>query len=197
MIKLLMIICIAVALLIVFDSRNPMIQWSNCRGQFNPVKAFDRERNRLGQPDLLDCGPGGLAVWRSHTLAKIQIPLCNITLRDENVPHAFPSPHNDFLYGTYQLRVSDDKVLDIIQLTDSVFYDTLKCEITVRCQSLGAIFATLYLVTLIADGTVNLDVAKNMYTKAVTQTIEMSPIYNPKIEQSYIDHLRQKLKQLN
>jgi len=186
---------IIIIILILF--RRPRLQWTNDRGRFNPITAYERESKRIGRPDMLDAGPGGMAVWRSDKLAKQRIPLCEVVLRDESVTHDFPSPHNDFLYATYQLRVPDDKVYDIIRLSDSVFYDTLKCEITVRCQSLGAIFATLYLASLIADGTLGVDVAKNMYGPAITQTIQTDPSYNPDAEQSYINHLAEKLQRIN
>lgn len=191
--KYIFAVFIAITVIIIWISHQSALQWLNCRGLFNPTKAFEHETKRIGTPDMLDTGPGGLAVWRRDTLRKQQLPLCEVVLRDELVPHEFPTPHNDFLYATYRLSVPDDKVYDVIRLSDSVFYDTLKCEITVRCQSLGAIFATLYLASLVADGTLSIDVAKNMYGRAVSQTMPGDPSYNPDAEQTYINHLSEKL----
>ena len=187
------LLTIASIILVLFSEDRYELQWEHNTGKFNPVHAYKREINVLGEPDLLDDVPGGLAIWRQQTLEARKIPLVEIILRDESVPHLSPAPHNDFLYATYKLDIPRDRISDVLKLSDSITYDPLKGEITVRCHFMGANYATLYLSTLITDETLGIDVAKNMYGPAIMQTIPSHETYNEKSEQEYIDHLALRL----
>lgn len=167
-------------------------QWNNTEGRFNPMDAYLREKQRLGVPDLEDRQSGGMVVWRRDTLQERGIPLVEIVIRDESISHPSPTPHNDFLYATYEMEIPSDRLIDVLQLSDSITYDKLKEEITVRCHFMGANYATLYLSTLIVDGTLGVEVAQNLYGPAIMQTIPSHETYNPNAEQSYINHLTQR-----
>ena len=191
-------VILVVLLVIVLAAGSPSLpandmNWENDTGQFNPTDAYKRESKAMGPPDLIDRSPGGLAIWREGTLKSQGIPLVEVVLRDESISHMSPAPHRDYLYATYELDVPRDRITDVLALSDSVTYDPLKGEITARCHFMGANYATLYLSTLIADGTMGKDVAKDMYGPAIMQTVPSHKTYDPNAQQTYRDHLHRRL----
>jgi hypothetical protein len=64
---------------------------------------------------------------------------------DESVPHDTPVPHCDYTYITIKYHIDPKKLMDVLAISDSIMYDKLKEELTVRCSTLEANIATLVL----------------------------------------------------
>lgn len=192
-VALVLVVVILIAVTTVPTESAGSLQWDNDSGDFNPVSALDRETRVMGAPDHIDKSPGGLAIWREDTLKGRGVPLVEIVLKDESIAHMSPAPHRDYLYATYKLKIPRDRIGDVLALSDSVTYDTLKQEITTRCHFMGANYATLYLSSLIANGTMGKDVARDMYGPAIMQTVPGHATYDPGVQQQYINHLQRTL----
>jgi hypothetical protein len=72
---------------------------------------------------------------------------------DEEIPHIVPAPHNDFFYVKYDLFVPDERVEDVLSLSESITYDRLTKHVTARCHFMPANIVSIYLASRIANGT--------------------------------------------
>ena len=137
---------------------------------------FDVEKE-FGRPSHEARGPNGLLLWNSSTLRKRGHFYSQIVLRDEEVYHDKPAPHCDFLYASIPYMVPNNKIQDVLALSESVSYDALKRELTARCHFMGANVATLLLATKIATGELTLGevIEADAYKRQITETMPMDP----------------------
>ena len=104
-----------------------------------------------GKPDSLAMQEGGVAIWhkslqyRTDKLTNLPNIYHKIEIKDEEVEHACPSKHIDFVYSYIKVPIMPRQLGDVLSLSGSVNYDMLKQELSARCGSLEANIATLYL----------------------------------------------------
>lgn len=158
-------------------------------GSFNPAERYPDLIKKFGEPDLIDKNPGGVAIWKRSTLRERGHCWERVEIHDEQIPHTKPAPHTDFLYTWYRLDVPDDKVTDVLSLSESVTYDPLKRVVRARCHFTGANNATLVLAKKIATGEITLQQAKTSYGPYIMATAPTSATYDPKAEESYVKEL--------
>ena len=119
------------------------------KAEYDSVKNELIERNNLlpenerksnpGFPDVLINKPKiGLAIWYNPTSFIVKHEM-----KDEQVAHSVPSFHRDFLYTTIRLYIEPDLVPYVQSISGSVMLDLLKKEVSARCGSLAANYATL------------------------------------------------------
>lgn len=160
-------------------------------GEHNPSDRLYDLVNIYGPPTTIDRNSGGLAIWTKDTLNRLGFCWRRIVLKDEQIPHSNPTPHSDFLYTTVDYTIPDNKIQEIMGLSDSIMYDQLKKQIIVRCHFEGANKATLVLAMRIADNQTTLkQIQENgLYRKFITRTIE-----NRDFEKMLDDEICNKLK---
>jgi hypothetical protein len=115
----------------------------------------------FGTPGILDTSPGGLGRWGPNLL--LGTPFTEIVLKDEVIPHCCPMPHLDYLYGSVCVDIPSDIQNSMLKISKSVWYDRLTHTLTARCHFMGAIVATLLLVTRMALGVVKPQNAPGLY----------------------------------
>lgn len=130
-----------------------------------PKQALDELVARLGPPSYVVSQPGGVAVWNSENLENTCFEA--VELRDEYISHSKPKKHYDYLYTYVKFEIPQEKVYDILKLSESISYDALKHLLRARCATLEANNATLYLATEIARGRVSIKnvIANDLYKK--------------------------------
>lgn len=131
----------------------------------------------FGKPTSLANAPHGAAVWLNVTGKRLfGGPTCfkDVMLIDESIQHNCPTPHKDFLYMTTLLNLTPEERDHVTRISGSVWYDGLKKELTVRCGSVAANVATMYIVMQILSGQVSLETVQNqnLYAQALTDAMD-------------------------
>jgi hypothetical protein len=132
----------------------------------------------LGMPYRYNKEAGGVCIWMNvdpyfeavnvYTISeserfKPKNVYSKLMIKDEQVPHLVPAPHNDFFYAFMYMDVPSDKVCDIRNLTESGGYDTMTREAYARCHFMPANLTTLFLMKQIAQGHKSLEKARQEY----------------------------------
>jgi hypothetical protein len=126
-----------------------------------PKKRYQDVVDEFGEPNVIQDEPNGFAIWNNKDY------FTKIVLQDESIKHLKPKPHCDFLYATINVFIPDKNISKVLNLSQSVYYDNLKRELTARCHFMGANVATLYLAMMI----INTPNKANSYHKSYGPTI--------------------------
>jgi len=110
---------------------------------------------KYGIPSAVDPTSGGIAIWKKDKLMNDLFD--RIEVRDESIPHVYPSPHNDFVYGFVNYDVAPSKFLEVTSISGSITYDPLKKQLRARCGSIETVIATLALATQVGEGHLSLN----------------------------------------
>lgn len=155
-----------------------------------PKREYHKTVKRFGNPSYLKPGPGGVAVW---TRFKESCPFTRIMIIDESVPHDKPVEHCDFIYTTINYTISREMRPNVLNISESLMYDSLKEELTARCGTLEANIATLVLADKVNN---NLVTASEVYAgdkyKAYIMKAEADAPTNYRILQSIKDNYEMK-----
>lgn len=126
-----------------------------------PSVELPRVISEFGTPGILDTSPGGLGRWGARLLTGT--PFTELVIKDEAIPHCCPAPHLDYLYASVCVDLSPEVQTAMLTISKSVWYDRLTHTLTARCHFMGAVVATLLLVTQIALGLVSPKTAPTVY----------------------------------
>lgn len=131
----------------------------------------------FGKPNSLANAPHGAAVWLNVTGKRLfGSPTCfkDVMLIDESIQHNCPTPHKDFLYMTTLLDLTPEERDQVTRISGSVWYDGLKKELTVRCGSVAANVATMYIVMQMLSRSVSLETVQNqnLYAQALADAMD-------------------------
>ena len=92
-------------------------------------------------------------------------------LKDESIDHPVPNPHHDFLYTTVTLvklaGALDTNKTEVQSISDSVMLDLLKKEVTARCSSTAANYATLKTVIDVLTNVITQPNIANQYSQNI------------------------------
>ncbi len=113
---------------------------------------------RYGAPSAVDPTAGGIAIWKKDKL--MNTPFDRIEIKDESIPHAYPSSHNDFVYMHVNYDIMPSKYMEVTSLSGGITYDPLNKMLRMRCGTLEACIATLALATQIGEGHISLNYAQ-------------------------------------
>ena len=97
---------------------------------------------------------------------------CEVVVKDESVPHEIPASHVDFCYATMKIEVPVEKVGVLAYVSESIFVDRLKKEVTARCAMLIKNAITLQLVQEVATDELSQDEAVSEYAKRIKSNMK-------------------------
>jgi len=130
----------------------------------------------LGKPNRMSPEAGGVVIWENvdpffrqanvFPGKSLQV-YSKIMIKDEQIPHLVPGPHTDSMYAFMYMDIPSDKVNDVLSLTESIGYDTMKKEIYARCHFMAANIVSLYLAKQIANGHKSLAHAQQEYVALI------------------------------
>jgi len=127
------------------------------------------------------------AHWSKHALKKSGHPeLQRVEVRARGHEHDFPQRHGDYVYTTIAYKIPDDKLWDVLKLSNSLTYDRLSHELTSRCAGWQTNSAILYLACRMADGHISLQDARD---RKVLAKMMSKAARDPKIARRYAEKL--------
>lgn len=161
----------------------------------NPQAAFYEVVQELGNPTVLSAEKGGFAWWDAVSLERGNKPFARVLLLDEQIPHADPKPHTDFLYVTVDYAVSPEKAPEVMRLSDHIQIDLAKKQITVRCHSLAMVKAILVLALRIADSELSFGEVedRNLYEQMTLAVVPGTIDYDIQADSENEEEIRQKI----
>ena len=145
------------------SQQHPNTNVNNFRHEL-PKKEFANLVAEFGKPDVIENKPYGLALWKNKGYFDV------IMLLDESIQHNYPAAHCDFLYSIITVYIPNELVCMVLDLSETITYDKLKSQLSVRCRSMGANVATLYLALKIVAEPNNIDYYKSQYVKLIAST---------------------------
>jgi hypothetical protein len=151
-------------------------------GNFNPSDALPEIVREFGPPDIFDPSVGGTAIWKNSTLRTRGKGIYQrIEIRDENIPHAVPIPHTNYLYGTAYINVPTTLIPKVLGISDCISYDPLKKTVTAKNHHMGGITATLALACMVARNELTLEEIQHreLYKESVLATDKRSNTFDP------------------
>lgn len=119
---------------------------------------------KYGSPTTINNTRGGMAYWHKPSL-KLTSKSDNypdtcyewLMIKDEDIPHGYPAPHSDFFYGAVVIDIPNDKLLDVLLISKSMWYDRLTKQLIARCHFEEAIAGSLLLGVRVAKGRLTLE----------------------------------------
>lgn len=145
----------------------PMLNSSSVSNfKFDGPKAeFSKVVKEFGEPSYVANVPGGVALWKGPDF------FTEIFMIDESILHTLPKFHCDYLYATINVYIPDDILCTVLKLSQSIYYDQLKKELTARCHFMGANVATLYLALMIVNDQSNASKYLTAYGPTIMSTM--------------------------
>lgn len=173
----------------------PNIDWidytvhNNKYGKQNPKNELNDLIKEFGPPSIMDKRSGGVAIWNTNDLRKRGHCWERIEIHDEIIIHDEPLLHADFLYVWYKLNIPKNKICDIISISDSITYDPLKQLVRVRCNFMGTIANTIYLLKYIIKYNISGENAKQLYNRYIIKTLPNHPSYEHTLYKKIVNGL--------
>ena len=126
----------------------------------------------FGEPNILVDQPHGAAIWKGSSDI-----FESIMLLDEAVGHMEPFSHCDCVYATIRVHIPDNLLPLVLGISKSIYYDRLKKHLTVRCHSIHADVATLWLAMTLLNHSSDADVIAKEYESALRAASDKSANY--------------------
>lgn len=133
--------------------------------KLEPVAIFDSIVRKYGEPT---CIHSDFALWNHHKWMKIQ-------MRKHGIAHDYPKPsHMDHVFTTVIFKIPSARLWKTLQISDSLSYDRVACELTCRCAGWKVNNAILLIAVRYAKGIIRsanvLDVLNKVVGKAAKNT---------------------------
>lgn len=133
----------------------------------------------LGPADEYINGPGGIFLW--YPLRRDPNAIFNlIMLKDEKVLHCYPVKHYDYLYTSTEVNIPDSKLGMVLSISKTITYDRLKRWVNIRCNSMKANTATLWVIVKVVNGDFNkqqMTKIKDIYGAVMIKALESDEFY--------------------
>lgn len=134
-----------------------------------PASRANKLAVMIGKPNNGSSSIGGYAEWRDVD-ALLGAGNTNgeglyskLVIKDEEIPHLVPGLHKDFFYAYIKLPIPADKISTVLELSESISYDSLKHELCARCHLMLPNLVSLFMSKQIAFGDKNLAHAQQEY----------------------------------
>lgn len=98
-------------------------------------------------------------------------PFSEIYVKNESIPHNFPTSHMDFVYSSIVVEVPKGKIATLAGVSGSIIIDRLKMQVTARCGNLIKNAITLGFVQDVVAGIVPVTGAKSEYAKRIKNNL--------------------------
>jgi hypothetical protein len=128
--------------------------------------------DEFGTPNIFFNEPGGFAIWQKPDYFE------KIMLKDESIAHSKPKPHCDFLYTTINVYIPEEKICQVMMISESIMYDRLKRELTTRCHFMGANIATLFLAMQFANDELTFDEVMKLFGTTISKITRSEKFYS-------------------
>lgn len=152
-----------------------------------PIAIFEAAQKKYGAPDVIQ---DGVAQWGRSTLHKRgHTSVERLEMRERGVQHSAVSPHQDHFFTTVRYRIPDDKVWDVLQLSDSLSYDRVLHELTSRCAGWRTNVAILLVAVRTAKGSIDVKEAPSILRKVMSKAVR-----NERAAEKYSERLASELK---
>lgn len=153
-----------------------------------PAKEYRNLIDEFGKPTYIAPNKGGFALWAKHDLAETKTGFIweKVMIVDDNTPHLYPAPHNDFVYGWYILHVPDEKLQALLEITDAMIYDPMKKSLMVRCQSMCCLVVGAYVALMLCEGKIEPQNSQTEYYERITEIMNMEKVNKMEKYQEYI-----------
>lgn len=122
-------------------------QWANSR----PKELFYELKPYLGEPLHFSNKPGGYIVWQCRPSSVFE----QHVLKDEILFHCFPRLHQDCITSTLKFYIPTSELSKLFSFTGAISYDTLKKELSVRCEDLKSNIITAFICMLLVQKVVS------------------------------------------
>ena len=143
------LLIIVLLIIIVFSMYECPTEWNN-----KSYNSYIKTVKLFGEPTTSDIRPGGFASWEDM---KDDSPFTNIKISDVHVKHSHPKNHCDFIYATIRHVCDAKKIRDVTSISDSIVYDKENNRMTVRCQSIGEIMATMVVADKVSKDIIHIN----------------------------------------
>ena len=151
-----------------------------------PYIEYHKLVKKFGKPSFINSSPGGSAVWTKFGKCS---PFVRIMIVDEQVTNC------NFIYVSINYHIDPKKMSDILSISDSIMYDKLKEEVTVRCNTLETSIATIVMVYNVhTDIITNSQVDSGLVYKDYMSNARKHAVNNYRILQSIKDDYDLKYK---
>ena len=110
-----------------------------------PKEQYHELISQFGYPDIVRNKPNGAAIWLNKDIFD------KIILADELIKDSSPVPHDDFINAVVNVHIPENSMCDVLTLDDSIIYDQLKNELTVRADSMISNIAILLTIMRTID----------------------------------------------
>ena len=163
------------------------LSWDN-RGAINPANALRSLLKRLGKPDLLDVRDKGVSIWK-HASVKFIYPFIEqLEIHDERVPYKVPFPHYEYVYIYVSMNIPEHRIKDVLNISKSISYDSLKHWIRIRSFSIRSAIVLLATVYLLLQNQITLDDIKynGLLRLFMLKVVKGSKKYNKRAYDSFL-----------
>ena len=118
--------------------------WANTKAK----ELFYELIKHLGEPLHYSNKPGGFVMWKCSKRSIFE----KHVIHDEIVHHAYPDVHQDCITSYLKFYIPTKKLSNVLGLAGCLGYDTLKHELSVRCEDLKSnIIATFICMALVEN----------------------------------------------
>jgi hypothetical protein len=168
-------------------SNKQNIKWKN----ENAKKYYKYTTKWLGKPNIT---ANKMVIWDRNILKKYKyygynICFYQIIIKDESIKHNCPTLHDDFIYISVKIYIPEDKLINVLKLPGSIYYDPYKQLLITRCGSIQTNIVLLKLATDVAIGNINYKTVheQKLYSKSLIKTYDYNS--KDKTNHSYVKSL--------
>ncbi len=164
------IVIFLIILLFCFYNR---IQWINQQ----PKKRLGEISAKYGKPTAISKSPEGMAYWHKPSGCYQWL-----LIKDEDIHHG---NHSDFFYTAVKIDIPLYKLLDVLSISQSMYYDRLQKHLVARCHFEGANIASLLLGVKVVNGLLTLEQiqSEELYKQYMTNVKDL------KLEKAMLEEL--------
>ena len=165
-IPILVIIIIIIIILFIWNYVSKINSKPNINNFINnlPKEQYQQLVNLFGYPTIVRNERYGAVIWINKDIFN------KIVLADELLEDSDPILHYDFLYTVVIVKIPSKSFCDVLNSNQSIIYDQIKNELTVRSNSIGANVSILLMIMKIIDNPNNTINYKNELPNIIQQS---------------------------
>jgi hypothetical protein len=172
---MLSLIIILIFLLLLLLGKTPCLSWKSASR-----REYGKMVKRFGKPFYYSSLKGGTAVWKKF---KPSCPFLRVAVIDDLSKSCECS--KNIVHVTTKYQMDSSRIPDMLKISDTIKYDKLKEEITVKNNSLEECMAMIILAHRVSKNSVSLsEVEKNNLVRKYCSHANVNAVPNYRILQS-------------